>query len=217
MADMGHYSLWTVFNALELEKPFSIEPMLSHSCVIEDNIASRVKNDFSFPLASTVRFRFPARGKRPAVDLVWYEGGMKPPIPHELDEDRKELDAEGMMFVGDRGKILAGFRVDSPRLIPESRMQGQNVPAPAPRRRREPGQVSPGIRQWIAGCKGGQHSPGSFVNAWPISEAVNMYGVALRSRQKLLYDGDNLLITNSADANKYLSREYRKGWEPQSL
>ena len=73
-----------------------------------------VKNDFSFPTASVVRFQYPARGTRPAVDLIWYEGGMRPPTPPELDEDHKELPAEGMMFVGDKGKILAGFRVEEP-------------------------------------------------------------------------------------------------------
>ena len=49
---------------------------------------------------------------------------MRPPTPEELDEDRKELPAEGMMFIGDKGKILAGFRVENPRLIPERRMSG---------------------------------------------------------------------------------------------
>ena len=53
---------------------------------------------------------------------------MRPPTPEELDEDHKELPAEGMMFVGDKGKILAGFRVENPRLIPERRMSGYAVP-----------------------------------------------------------------------------------------
>src|SRR6185369_4762692 len=133
MADMGHYSLWTVFNALELEAPKTIEPMLSHQCMIRDGVSTTVKNDFSFPTAGAVRFKFAARGSRPAVDLIWYEGGMRPPTPEELDEDRKELPAEGMMFVGDKGKILAGFRVDAPRLIPEKKMRGTTAPEPRQR------------------------------------------------------------------------------------
>ena len=213
MADMGHYSLWTVFNALKLDSPTSIEPTLSHNCMLKDDVAITVKNDFSFPTASAVRFKYPARGDRPAIDLVWYEGGMKPPTPAEMDEDGKEFPAEAMMFVGDKGKILAGFRVESPRLIPEGRMQGKPAPEAPVRRQREPGQVSAGIRQWIAACKGGQQSPGSFVNAGPISEAVNLYAVALRTGKRLLYDAANTRITNIPEANKYLSREYRKGFE----
>jgi hypothetical protein len=77
-------------------------------------------------------------------------------------------------------------------------------------------QVSPSMRQWIAAVRGGAQPPSSFLNAWPISEAVNLYAVALRTGKKLLYDGDSRKITNLADANKYLAREYRKGWDPQS-
>ncbi len=211
LADMGHYSLWTVFNALELGAPTSIEPLFSHTCTFKDNVSTKVKNDFAFPAASSVRFRFPARGSRAAVDLTWYEGGMKPPIPPELDEDQKEFPAEGMMFVGEKGKILAGFHVDSPRLIPEKRMKGYTQSAPPARR--QPNELSPGLKQWVAACRGGQQSPGSFLNAGPLSDAVNLYAVALRTGRRLLFDAENTRITNVPDANKYLSREYRKGWE----
>ena len=138
---------------------------------------------------------------------------MRPPTPEELDEDHKELPAEGMMFVGDKGKILAGFRVEGPRLIPEKRMSGYPPPEPPRRQQRDPGEVSPGIRQWIACCRGGAQSPGSFLNAGPISDAMNLYSVALRSRQRLVFDAENVKITNAPAANQYLSREYRKGWE----
>jgi len=76
--------------------------------------------------------------------------------------------------------------------------------------------MSAGLKQWIAGCRGGKHSQGSFLNTGPISEAVNLYGVALRSRQRLKYDAANMSITNVSDANKYLARQYRKGWEVKS-
>jgi hypothetical protein len=213
MADMGHYSLWTVFNALQLSSPTSVEPMASHDTVLLDHVTSRVKNDFSFPAASTVRFKYPAKGARPAIDLVWHEGGMHPPTPQELEAEGKELPAEGMMFVGDRGKILAGFHVDGPRLLSARGKGGPEPGTPQRRRERELGQLSPGLRQWIAACKGGTPSPGNFLNAGPISEAANLYAVALRTRQRLIYDAAERKITNVASANKYLSREYRKGWE----
>ena len=66
-------------------------------------------------------------------------------------------------------------------------------------------------------CRGGAPSPGSFVNAWPISEAVNLYAVALRTGKRLLWDAENMTITNLVEANKYLARDYRKGWEPESV
>jgi len=208
MADMGHYSLWTVFRALDLVGPTSIEPMASHDQVLTDGIATGVKNDFSFPAASVVRFRYPARGERGALDLIWYEGGIRPPTPPEMDADRMDLPAEGMMFVGEKGKILAGFRVEDPHLIPDRRTVG--LPAAAPVSGRENG-----LRQWISACRGGPPSEGSFLHAGGISEAVNLYAVALRSRRRLYYDPAIRKITNVPDANKYLSREYRKGWNPE--
>lgn len=215
MADMGHYSLWTVFNALELSGPTSVDPTFSHDCILKDNVAVTIKNDFSFPTASSVRFRYPARADRPAVDLIWYDGGMRPPRPAEFADDEPDLQAEAMMFVGDKGKILAGFHVDNPRLIQGRKMSGQmTAPASATaRRQRDPAQASPGIQAWIDCCRGGKQSPGAFINAGPITEAVNLYSVALRARQRLVYDAANMKITNSAEANKYLSREYRKGFE----
>lgn len=217
MADMAHYSLWTVFNALELAGPTSVEAMVSHDCALKDGVSGTVKNDFSFPNAGVVRFKYPARGQRPAVDLVWYEGGMRPPTPEELEEDHEELPAEGVMFVGDKGKILAEFYMTNPRLIPARRMRayaaGETRPQP---HQSQPGAIAPGMRSWIGACRGGPQSPGSFLNAGPISEAVNLYAIAERTRQRLLYDAANTRFTNAPEANRYLTREYRKGWEIQA-
>jgi hypothetical protein len=215
MADMGHYSLWAVFNALELGAPTVIDPMISHDCAFKGDVSTTVENTFSFPTASVTRFKFPAKGSRPAVDLIWYDGGMRPPTPPEMEEDGKEFGIEAMMFVGDKGKILAGFHVENPRLIPEKRMQGVKILETAGRRQR--GEAPSGLRQWVEACKGGRQSDGSFLNAWPISESVNLWAVALRTGRKLQYDAGNMEITNVPEANKYLSREYRKGWEPESV
>jgi hypothetical protein len=98
-------------------------------------------------------------------------------------------------------------------------MSGSVVrPAPQGQQPRAGYEPSPGIKQWIAACRGAtQQSAGSFLNAWPISEAVNLYAAALRSRRRLLYDPEKMEITNYAAANKYLTREYRKGFEPDSV
>jgi hypothetical protein len=199
MADMGHYSLWTVFNALDLSGPTAVEPMLSHQCAMDGPFAYTIKNDYSFPIASVVRFKYPARGQRGPVDLIWYDGGMKPATPQGVDT----LPEEGMMFTGDKGAILAGFRVENPRVL------GEPAPAVEARRQRAPGELSPGIKQWIAAGKGnGPQSPGNFLNASGITEAVNLYGVALRTGKR---------ITNMNDVKRYLSREYRKGWSPEEV
>ena len=210
MADMGHYSLWTVFKALGLESPTIIEPNLSHFCGLHDSTAFQIENQFSFPMASSVRFKYPAKGMRPAIDLIWYDGGMRPPVPQELYEENKELPAEGMMFVGTKGKILAGFNVENPHLIPENRMQGIVI-------QKGKKETAPGFQLFLDAIRSGTQCPGSFREAGPITEAVNLYAVALKAGKTLKYDASSRKITNIPEVQKFLSRKYRKGWEPDTI
>ena len=211
MADMGHYSLWTVFKALGLENPTVIEPNFSHVCDLHDSTAFEIKNNYSFPMACSVRFKYPAKGSRPAVDLIWHDGGMRPPVPDELYEENKELPAEGMMFTGDKGKILAGFRVESPQLIPEKRMAGITV------QEVKKGDNISGFQKFIDAIKKGNQCPGNFGDAGAITEAINLYAVALKAGKTLKYDAAIRKFTNAPEADKYLMRTYRKGWEPENI
>ncbi len=212
MADMGHYSLMSVLKALDLESPLIVEPNLSHVCGLKDSTAFQIKNDFSFPMASSVRFKYPARGTRPAIDLIWHDGGMRPQVPEELFEDGKALEPEGMMFVGDKGKILAGFHTDNPRLLPQKRMKGLDASLTTPKDANRNG-----FQLFLDACRSGKQCPGSFTDALPITEAVNLYAASLRSGRLLKYDGTKMEITNFPEANKYLSRTYRNGWNPESI
>ncbi len=213
MADMGHYSLWTVFEALKLGKPTIIEPNFSSVCDISDRgSAFKINNDFSFPFASTVRFKYPAAGNRPAIDLVWYDGGMRPPVLKEFYDQGVEFPSEGMMFVGDKDIILTrGFLVENPYLLSEGVKTTDEVSAAA-------GAVKvPGIKRFIDGVKAGKQIDGGFRQAWPITEAVNLYAAALRSHSMLTYDADAMKITNNEKANEFLDRTYRKGWSIEEI
>jgi hypothetical protein len=214
MADMGHYSLWTVFNALKLTSPTIITPNRSHVCAFHEPVPYRINNDFSFPMASMVRFKYPENGNRPAVDLCWYDGGMRPPTPIELINDNKELPQEGMMFVGDKGKILAGFNVQEPQIISGKKMDKPDVTND---KRDQVQQTSAALPLFVEACKTGKQYPGNFSEAEYLTEAVNLYAVALRSNKVLKYDAASLKITNVPDANKYLTREYRNGWQPDKI
>jgi hypothetical protein len=66
--------------------------------------------------------------------------------------------------------------------------------------------------EWIEACKGGQPAGSNFDYAGPLSEAVLLGNVALKSGEKLLWDPKAMKVTNVAEANKHLSREYRQGW-----
>ena len=112
------------------------------------------------------------------------------------------------MFVGDKGKIVAGFRCENPKLLPDSKMKnylnGQEAPKEV---------VESGDKYWIDAFKNKTQSPGSFLNAMPVTETILLGAVALQARKKVEYDSQNMKITNNTDANKFLYREYRKGWE----
>ncbi len=215
MADMGHYSLWTVFNALQLGAPAMIEPNLSHFVGMGKYGPDFVNNDFSFPMASSVRFKYLANGSRPAIDLCWYDGGMGPVQPDELINNNEVLPAEGMMFVGDKGKILTGFNIQNPRLLSQKKVDVVQNPQAAPVK--ESDKMVAALQLFVDACKSGKQYPGNFTEAEHITEAVNLYAASLRAGKLLRYDADSRQITNVSDANKYLSRDYRTGWDPASI
>ena len=221
LADMGHYSLWPVFTLFELDAPVMVESRPSHLCTLADNVSVKIKNDYSFPAACTIRFKFAAKGARPPLDLFWYDGSMRPPTPEELEADNKDLPTEGMMFVGDKGKILAGFRGDDPHIIPEKKMQEYRAAEKLPGAgwQPQPGQARRDAGAlWVAACKGGQPTYGDFLLAGLISDAFTLAAVSLRlGGKRLLFDAASGKVTNLPEANKCLSREYRPGWELTGL
>ena len=207
LGDMGNYSLWPVFMAFELDAPVSIEATPSFTCQIVDHVSGVQENKVSFPLASTIRFKFQARGNKPPLDIYWYDGGMRPPTPEELDMDNKEMPSSGMMFVGDQGKILGGFLGNNPQIIPEKKMREyQGVKKAAERRTGRD-------REWIEAVKGGNPSPGNFENVSACAESICLGAVALKAGRKIAWNSKNMKITNIPEANDLLYRKYRKGWE----
>ncbi|MEN6336332.1 MAG: Gfo/Idh/MocA family oxidoreductase, partial [Phycisphaerales bacterium] len=210
IADMGHYSLWPVFREFNLDTLAVVESTPSHVCAISDNVSHTIQNDYSFPFASTIRFKFAAKGDRPAVDLFWYDGGMKPPTPAEAEEDNKELPAEGMMFVGDRGKILAGFLCENPQIIPERKARefGKNAADSQSQERSRGRRGRDAV--WVKTFQGGEPTYGDFTLGGPISDAFNLGAISLRlGGKRLVWDAANQKIANVPEANKCLTREYR--------
>ena len=215
IADMGHYSLWPIFQLLKLDSPVSVESTPSHECTVSDQVCRRIRNDYSFPAACTVRMRFAAKGERPALDIFWYDGGIKPPVPEELMAENKELAEEGMMFVGDKGKLLGGFHSENPQLLPEAKMRGYRASHPSPETSAGPrGARGERDAAWATAFKGGPASYGDFLLAGPICDAFNLAAISLRlGGRRLLWDSVAAKITNIPAANTLLTREYRPGWE----
>jgi predicted dehydrogenase len=195
--DMGCYSFDTIFRVLKLEAPESVEA------------SSTDRYPETFPLASIVHFNFPARGTMPPVQMTWYDGGLTLPRPDELEETRKlnGEEGEGLLFVGDKGKIICDFSGGNPRLIPESKMRAYQQPPKTLSR-------SPGNeREWLDACKGGKVKPGAnFEFSGVVTETLLLGCLAQRTGQKLTWDRTNLKVLNSASAQQYIQPERRQGW-----
>src|SRR5690606_32046411 len=130
-----------------------------------------------------------------------------PPVPEEFYNKNLEFPAEGLMFVGDKGKILSSeFTLTEPYVLSGdmnlARDLDKNIKY----------EKASGVKRFVEGIKNNTQTDGSFRNAWAITEAVNLYAAALRSGKTLKYDGTRRKVTNVPEANKYLTREYRKGW-----
>jgi len=194
LGDIGCHSLDPVFRALKLGHPSSVHASCS------------LVNKETYPLASAVHYDFGARGDMPPVKLSWYDGGLKPRRPDEMDEGL-QLPDTGTLYIGDKGKMLNG------RLIPESLMREYKYPPKTLPR-------SPGhYKEWIDACKGGKPGGSNFNWAGPLAEAVLLGNVALRvelreklSRMKLYWDPEKMEFTNMPEANEFLHYEYRQGW-----
>ena len=200
LGDMGCYSYDTIFRVMRLETPVSVEA------------SSTDRYDETYPQAEIIRYDFDARGDMPPLRFTWYDGGLKPSRPPELEENRPfrgEADEdEGLLFIGDHGKILCGFNGKDPRLIPQSKMDAyKRPPKSLPR--------SPGNeREWLDACKGGKTKPGgNFEFEDLVTETLLLGNVAVLTGQKLTWDHANLKANNSDFAQKYIHPERRKGWE----
>jgi predicted dehydrogenase len=207
LGDMGCHIMDTPFSALKLHYPVSVQASTAEM-VIER--WKRFENKETFPVASVVHYTFPARADMPEVKLHWYDGGILPERPDDLEPDREMNfgDGGGTIIVGDKGKIVCGTYGDSPRLIPESKMAAYQRPP----------QTLPRIKgsheeNWIQACKGGEPATSNFDYSGPFTETVVMGNLAIGfPGKRLLWDGERMTVTNLPEANDLVLPHYRQGW-----
>lgn len=207
LGDMGHYSFYQIWRMFKLAAPAAVSASRSQYWSITDFQWRKETSHVAFPQASSIVWEFAARGDQPALTLHWYDGGLRPPIPDELKADGEQMPAEGMLLIGEKGKLLAGFSGEGPRLIPKARMADfrpppQTLPRPIPE-----------LDQWIRACRGGPPSEASFESVYPFAETIQLGNVALRTDKRLLWDTERMAITNAPEMQQWLHRKYRTGWE----
>jgi hypothetical protein len=208
VADMGHYSLFPLFETLGITKsPMSARAFGTTTREEINQVYQWVKNDVAFSASCMIKWKFPEQVSLPAFNLFWYDGGMKPFAIDELEMDGNTPD-EGPLLVGTKGKILGGFRGENPLLLPESKMAAR----PATERI-DSRSVDRNTAAWVEAIQSGVQTPCSFIQAQTITDTINLASVALRANKKVDFDSELIKITNDENANQFLTREYRTGWE----
>jgi len=198
IGDMGAHFLDQPYWALNLGAPITVEAS-----------STEMKKE-TYPLASILRYQFPARGKMPAVKLLWFDGGLKPPRPDDLEPGRRMGGEDGgVIYYGTKGKLLHGIYAGNPRLIPETKMQEYKRPAKTIPR-------SPGIHEeWIEAIKAGKKSTTDFSYSSALTEMMLLGNVAIRAAKDnvvLQWDAEAMRVTNLPGANEYVQMPYREGW-----
>lgn len=164
----------------------------------------------SYPLATVVRYEF-ANAKRGLLKMSWYDGGLMPETPRNLPAGATMKAEGGVLYIGEKGILMHDTYGLNPVLI------GDGTEARAARIRPSLPRIIGGMggheQNWIRAIRGEEAISSPFETAVPLNETMVLGKVALRAEQPIEYDGAAGRITNVADANRFLDREYRDGWK----
>lgn len=208
LGDMACHLMDAAFWGLQLGAPTSVE-------LKEINEPSRI----AFPKSAVVEYQFPARGSLPPVKLTWYEGGLKPAKPAEMEENR-QLAKGGQLIIGSKGTVYDGNDYcNSPRFIPEAKhrelIESGKMP---PRKYPRPNPIGNPHKEWTAAIRANDpsHAGSNFEYAVPFSEMVALGTLSILVGKKFTWDPE-AMQTSLPEANALLYPTYRRGWKPSNL
>ncbi len=214
MGDMGCHVLDASFTILKLGAPTSVISTLAYNFLPpapgQRGFGQRVEYNDSYPPSSLIHLSFPARGDMPPVKMHWYDGGLLPERPEDLEPDR-QMPESGTIFVGDKGKMWCETYSESPRLIPESAMQAfQRPPRTLPR---VEGGRAGHEKNWLDAIRQKGTAVANFDYAGPFTEAVLLGNVSLRfPGERLMWDAASMKVTNKPEADQFVQHNYRGKW-----
>ena len=197
LGDMGCHQMDGGFYALDLDAPTSVDAI------------SAKATEISAPTASVVTYEFPARGNRPPLKWMWYDGAMRPSLQPWFEEGRHMPD-NSTFVVGTKASVLADANYFTVRIVPEAKMQELAPTLPAKTIARVPG--GDHFMEWANACKGGPAPGANFDYSSRLTEMVLLSNVAVRARRKIEWDSAAMKVTNVASANQFLTKQYRPGF-----
>jgi len=189
LGDMGCHYMDLVHWALNLWNPVAVE---AEGPPVHPETA---------PPWIIIHYDHPARGSLPPVRVTWYDGGKRPKY---FAEGKLPRWGDGVLFVGEKGMLIASY--GGYKLLPESRFKDFQPPAPF-----IPDSIGHHL-EWIQACKTGAPTTCNFIYSGALTETVLLGIVAYRSGGRIEWSRGDLKVTNNPEANRFLSREYRKGW-----
>ena len=150
-----------------------------------------------YPEWSIIRFDWAQRGVHPPLSIYWYDGGKQPP---------PEVGRGGLIWIGTKGSL------------PQNR-------GPFRDQKTDPYEVPPRKdwgreevhKDWVTAVKAGKLPGCHFGYAGPFTEAYQLGNVALRTGHRIEWDALAFRVTNCQEANQYLRREYRKGFDLKEI
>ena len=181
-------------------------------------------NEFIFPQASTLCFKFPKRDQMPALDLTWYDGVKNlPPLPDAFGKAvvdanippptagkiETKASAPGKVIYGDDLTFKGGTHGATLQIIPEAKAREMADKLPA-----VPKSPSNHFENFLLACKGEEQCRSSFAVAGPLSQVMVLGVIAQRLNAQLKFDRNTQQITNNPVANALLAGPPpRQDWE----
>ncbi|GAA5508692.1 Gfo/Idh/MocA family oxidoreductase [Novipirellula caenicola] len=197
LGDFGCHILDPVFKSLKLGSP--------------NTLTAEAPKLFpeSWTDSATVRYEFPGTEytANETIRVTWYDGvGTKPPREQLGDVPADyALPAAGSVLVGEKGSLVIPH-VAMPKLFPEDKFPADKTPVV---------ESVDHYTQWADACRGAGETTSHFDYAGPLTETVLLGTIGIRfAGQTLNWDAKSLAITNNADGQNYITKPYRKGWEP---
>lgn len=197
LGDMGCHMMDGGFWAFDLPAPTTVEAVSANATAI------------SAPTASVVTYQFAARGTKPALKWVWYDGNMEPVIPPELEVERK-LPDNSTLIVGTKATVLCQANYYTIRIVPETKMQAMASALPPKTIPRIP--AGNHFAEWLGACKGGTPAGANFEYSARLTEMVLLSNVAVRARRRIEWDSAAMKVTNLPAANEFITKQYRPGF-----
>jgi predicted dehydrogenase len=209
LGDMACHTANMAVMSLELFDPIAVDVKKTSGIVENETYPKYSVLEYYFPERETILFK---KGvKLPPCKMTWYDGQQYP--PKELLQGEKRS-GSGLILVGEQGTLYSPDDYGSQHtLLPKEKFKNYKAPEPwLPRTKGIGGEDARHLQEWAAACRGGAPAMSNYNYAGRLTETMILGDLALRAGGRIEWDAAKQVVTNLPAANKFVKREYRKGY-----